>query len=84
MPRFLEAWPFHYCSTYLPLLWNGLPHAEGCLKKGDNSGHEEDGGDDVAAGGVVGLHAQGRADDEGDGHSASEHRQVVLKRFNLR
>ena len=56
-----------------------VPDPEGGLQKGDNSRHEEDGWDDVAAGGIVLLHAQRRADDERDGHGAAEHCQVVLR-----
>ena len=57
------------------------PNSEGGLEEGDDAGDEHDRGDDVAAGGVVLLDAERRAQDERDRDRRAEHGQVML-RFN--
>ncbi len=55
-----------------------LPAAEGGLEKRNNATSEENSGDDVAAGRIGVLHAQGRAEEERQCHRRSHHRKVVL------
>lgn len=67
---------------YFDFEFKSRPDTEGCLHESDDAWDEEDGRDEVTSGGVVALHAQSRTNDEGNRHSPSEHRQIVLSHCN--
>ena len=62
-----------------PALDDGQATPEDDLEQGDQAGDKQDGGDDVAAGGVILPDAEERAQDEGDRDGGPEHGEVVLQ-----
>lgn len=62
-----------------PALDDGQPTPEDDLEQGDQAGDEQDGGDDIAPGGVILPDAEERAQDEGDRDGRPEHGEVVLQ-----
>ena len=54
------------------------PGPDGGLQQGAQPRYEEDGGDEVALGGVVVPYAEGLCQDEGHGDDAPERQDVML------